>query len=189
MAAVASIADLHSRAGAWFGDHLAPVTGFDLERATPCTEWSVGDLLTHVVAENLWVPELLAGRTIADVGGRFDGDVLDDDPVAAFEQSFEAADAAIRATPADRPVGVSYGPVPAQVYAEHRFLDLLVHGWDLAMGMERPASMPGDLVEACLAVVEGQRDLIAGSGVFHTDVPVPEGPPQTRLLAILGRRG
>jgi uncharacterized protein (TIGR03086 family) len=186
---VPPIADLHARAGAWFGDHLAPLTMLDLKRATPCTEWSVGDLLDHVVSENLWVPQLLAGRTIEEVGDRFEGDVLGDDPVGAFERSFEAADSAIRATPADRPVAVSYGPVPARVYDEHRFLDLLVHGWDLAMGLERDATMPPDLVDACLAVVEGQRELIEGSGVFRTDVPVPDGPPQSRLLALLGRRG
>lgn len=184
-----AIADLHSQAGAWFGDHFAPLTMLDLERATPCTEWSVGDLLNHVVSENLWVPPLLAGSTIEEVGGRFDGDTLGEDPVGAYERSFEAADDAIRAAPMDRPVAVSYGPTPARVYAGHRFIDLLVHGWDLAMALGCDAAMPADLVAGCLAIVEPEREFLAASGVFATDVPVPEGPPSSRLLALLGRRG
>jgi len=32
------------------------------------------------------------------------------------------------------PCAMSYGPVPGSVYADHRFIDVLIHGWDLARG-------------------------------------------------------
>jgi hypothetical protein len=44
-------------------------------------------------------------------------------------------------------------------------------------------------VEGCLQVVEPQADLLKGSGMFATDVErPPDADPQTRLLALLGRR-
>ena len=35
---------------------------------TPCKEWSVRDLVNHLVHEQLWAPELLAGCTVEQVG-------------------------------------------------------------------------------------------------------------------------
>jgi len=60
-------------------------------RPTPCADWSVRDLVNHLVYEQLWAPHLLAGATLDEVGDRFDGDVLGDDPIDAWERS--AADA------------------------------------------------------------------------------------------------
>ena len=49
--------------------------------ATPCTEWDVRALVNHVLGEIRWAVPLFAGSTIAEVGDRFDGDLLGDDPV------------------------------------------------------------------------------------------------------------
>jgi uncharacterized protein (TIGR03086 family) len=90
----------------------------------------------------------------------------------------------------DRPVAVSYGPVPGSVYAGHRLIDVLVHGWDLAKGTGQDATLDPELVDACWEVVEPQLDMLAGSGAFGTTVEVgPDASPQTRLLAALGREG
>ena len=50
---------------------------------TPCAEWTVRDLVNHVVGEDLWTVPLMQGQTIDEVGDRFDGDVLGDRPVPA----------------------------------------------------------------------------------------------------------
>ena len=83
----------------------------------------------------------------------------------------------------------SYGPVPGEIYCGHRLIDVLVHGWDVAIGTGQDPQLRPDLVAACLEVVEPQAAMLAGTGAFHTDVEIPEVPPQTRLLAFLGRRG
>ena len=89
----------------------------------------------------------------------------------------------------DAMCAVSYGPVPGSVYAGHRFIDVLVHGWDLAKGTGQDTTLDPDLAAACWAVVEPQAELLRGSGAFNTDVAAPEGADaQTRLLAALGRR-
>jgi len=78
--------------------------------------------------------------------------------------------------------------VPASVYCGHRFLDVLIHGWDLARATGQDATLPADLVEACFEVVDPQRDLLEASGMFGTVQSVPAGADrQTQLLAILGR--
>jgi uncharacterized protein (TIGR03086 family) len=150
----------------------------------------VRQLLTHLVAGNFWVGELVAGKTIDEVGDRLDGDVLGDDAQAAYDQSASVAGAAFRGDGAmDKPVAVSYGPVPGSIYCGHRFIDVLVHGWDLAMASGQDTTLDDELAQACLEVVEPQADLLKGSGAFHSDVVAPEGADaQTRLLALLGRR-
>ena len=84
---------------------------------------------------------------------------------------------------------VSYGPVPGEIYAGHRFIDVLIHGWDLAKATGQDTTLPADLVEACIEVVKPQEELLAGSGAFGTDVKAPPGADrQTELLAMLGRK-
>ncbi|MDQ1402307.1 MAG: hypothetical protein QOG03_623, partial [Actinomycetota bacterium] len=89
----------------------------------------------------------------------------------------------------ERPVLVSYGPVPGSIYAGHRFIDVLIHGWDLAKATGQSTDLDPELVEACIAVVEPQAELLQGSGAFGSDFEVPpDADAQTRLLAMLGRR-
>ena len=157
---------------------------------TPCEGWDVRTLVNHVVSGNLWAAELGSGHTIPEVGDRLDGDVLGADPVAAYDASSDAA-ADVFAAPGalDAPCAVSYGPVPGSVYAGHRFLDVLIHGWDLAVASGQDATLDSDLVEACWAVVEPQADLLRASGMFGHEVEPPAGADDgTRLLALLGRQ-
>lgn len=157
---------------------------------TPNEGWSVRDLLQHVVSGNLWVGELMAGRSIEEVGGALDGDVLGADPLGAYRRSADVAGAAFEQPGAmERAVGVSYGPVPGQVYAGHRFIDVLIHGWDLAKATGQDTTLDPDLVQACIDVIEPQREMLAGSGAFGTEVEVDgDADAQTRLLATLGRQ-
>ena len=91
---------------------------------TPDDGWDVRDLVGHVVAGNRWAADLAAGRTIDDVGDRWEGDVLGADAVGAYRDSAAAAADAFEAPGAlDAPCAVSYGPVPGWVYADHRLSD------------------------------------------------------------------
>jgi uncharacterized protein (TIGR03086 family) len=153
--------------------------------------WDVRACLNHVVAGNWWAQALAGGASIESVGDRLDGDQLGDDRLKAYDASAEAAAAAFEAPGAlEASCAVSYGPVPGQVYAGHRFLDVLIHGWDLAAATGQDTALPEDLVEACLAVIEPQRELLQASGMFGQPPDVPEGASrQVQLLAAMGRRG
>jgi uncharacterized protein (TIGR03086 family) len=85
---------------------------------------------------------------------------------------------------------VSYGPVPGSVYAGHRFIDVLIHGWDLATATGQDAQLEAGLIEACRQVAEPQIEVLRASGAFGQGIPAPQvSGAQTRLLAQLGRRG
>ena len=156
---------------------------------SPNDGWDVRALLNHVVTGNWWASELGAGRTIAEVGDRLDGDVLGDDPLAAYDASAKAAAEVFERPGAlDAPCAVSYGPIPGSVYAGHRFLDVLVHGWDLAVATGQDRTIDPDLAETCIAVIAPQTEVL-NSGVFGQPVDVPpDADAQTRLLGMLGRR-
>jgi uncharacterized protein (TIGR03086 family) len=184
------IAALHRRALHATGRLVAGVRPDQLASPTPDGDWDVRALLNHVIAGNLWAGELAAGRTIDEVGDRLDGDVLGDDHAAAYDASAKVAADAFEAPGAlDAPCAVSYGPVPGSVYAGHRFLDVLVHGWDLATATGQDPTLDPELVQGCLDVVEPQLSMLQASGAFGPAVDVaPDADPQTRLLAMLGRR-
>ena len=168
---------------------VAGVNATQWSAPTPCAGWDARALLNHVVAGNLWAAELAGGKTIADVGDRLDGDLLGHDPLAAYESSAETAGDAFAAPGTlDAPCAVSYGPVPGSVYAGHRFIDVLIHGWDLATATGQDATLDPTLVAACWTVIEPQADLLKASGMFGVELGVsPDAGAQTRLLAALGR--
>ena len=184
------IAEQHAQALAAVAPIVAAVRPDQLGADTPCDGWDVRTLLNHIVSGNWWAAELAAGKSIEEVGDRLDGDVLGDDPHAAYDASATAAAAAFRAPGAlDAPCAVSYGPVPGSVYAGHRFIDVLIHGWDVAQATGQDTTIDPDLVGAAFAVIKPQIDMVRGSGVFGDDLPVADdADDQTKLLALLGRR-
>jgi uncharacterized protein (TIGR03086 family) len=156
---------------------------------TPCDGWNVHDLVNHVVSGNRWAAELAGGSTIEEVGDRLDGDLVSAGALDVYDASAAAAIAAFGATGAlEAPCAMSYGPVPGEVYCGHRFIDVFVHGWDLAKATGQPTRLDADLVGACLTVVEPQAALLAASGAFATGITAPYGASaQQQLLAQLGR--
>lgn len=182
--------ELHAKALVRTRSLIAGISEHQWHDPTPCTEWDVRQLVNHLVVENLWVRPLIDGRTIEDVGSSLDGDQSGDDPLAAYDRSAEEAAAAFREPGAmERPVAVSYGPVPGSVFAGHRLVDVVVHGWDVAKATGQDTRLDPELVAACYADVEPQADALEASGYFGTRVPVPDdADPQAKLLALLGRR-
>jgi uncharacterized protein (TIGR03086 family) len=185
------VAELHARALADTGRIVSGVPADRWDAATPCADWDAHALVNHLVAGNLWAAELAAGNTIDGVGTGLDGDLLGTDPAAAYADSAAAAAAVFRRPGAlDAPCAVSYGPVPGSVYAGHRFLDVLVHGWDLAAASGQDYALDPQLMDACLEIIEPQLDAFRGAGAIGPPVEVPAGASaQTRFLALLGRTG
>jgi uncharacterized protein (TIGR03086 family) len=155
---------------------------------TPCPEWDVRQLVNHLVSGNLWVGELGLGHAIADVGDRLDGDLLGDDPVASHEASVSTAAVAFGADDAmERLWPLSYGPRPGRVYARQRFIDVLIHGWDIASATGQDTHLPTHLTQACLSYLESNPRVIAAWGFASVDGPAT-ADPQARLLGLTGRR-
>jgi uncharacterized protein (TIGR03086 family) len=182
--------DLVRRAVAEFGSRVDAVPADAWTNATPCTEWDVRAVVAHVVGELRWVPDMLAGKTIAEVGDTYEGDPLGDDPVAAWHSASDAAVAAFAEDGAlDRTVHLSFGDTPSVVYCAQTAGDMTIHAWDVARGAGLDDKLDPELVSWIRKEIEPQAEGLAASGLFGTRVDVgPDADEQTQMLGIFGRR-
>lgn len=186
---MSTLLELHERAFAEFGRRVHAVGPDQWSAPTPCTDWTVRDIVNHLTSEQLWVPPLLGGATVEQIGSRFDGDVLGADPVSAWDSAATASRAALAEPGAlDRTVHLSYGDRPAEYYVREMRSDLLIHAWDLARALGADESLDPELVGSVLTAAEPYAGELAASGLFAPPVPVPaDADPQTRLIALFGR--
>jgi uncharacterized protein (TIGR03086 family) len=182
---------MHGLALDFFSAGVHAVRDDQWDAPTPDTEWSVRDLVNHLVVEQLWVPPLVRdGRTIAQVGDAYDGDQLGDDPVGTWDRVADRTRAAFNEPGAlDRTVHLSYADTPGTAYCGQMTTDAAVHGWDLARAVGADERMPDGLASACLREVEPYAAGLHKSGLFAPPVtPPPGADEQTRLLCLMGRR-
>jgi uncharacterized protein (TIGR03086 family) len=181
--------ELFQRAQAAFTDRVDAVAP-DQWDDPALPEWTVADLVAHLVTEALWVPPLLAGEPHA--AGRFPedtSDLLGSDPFIGWES---AADGALAAFAEDdalvRTVHLSRGPMHATDYIEEMTADLTVHAWDLARATDGDTELDGELVTAGLVYAERLPEE-GVHGRFDPPLDVfPSSTPQQRLLARFGRK-
>lgn len=182
------VKDLFQRALDRYGRLVHSVGDDQWHDQTPCTEWDVRMLVNHLVSENLWMPPLLDGKTIADVGNSLDGDLLGQDPRSAWDGSADLVSQAVRAVPLDRGVHLSYGVVPAQHYIFELFTDLTIHGWDLARSIGADRTLDAESVDLLYSHYKPREDALKSSGLFGERITPPPGADrQTQLLAVFGR--
>jgi len=189
--AEAGALELLRHAAARFDQLVAEIREPQWNDPTPCPGWTVRTLVNHVAVEDLWAAELFAGRTIAEVGDRLDGDQLGAVPLDRWHQALRGGldAAAAPGTMADT-VHLSFGDVPGSEYAMQLFADHLVHGWDLAVALGRPAALDPDDAAAALAWFAEREDPYRAAGMIGPRVPTPpDADPATRLLAAFGRTG
>ena len=181
---------LHRRATDAFSVRVDGLLPEQFGDPTPCTEWDIGALLGHNVHENLWVPPIMDGMTVEQVGDRFERGVLGDDPPGAWHAAAEPACAAIEREGAmERTVHLSFGDVAGAEYTRQRIVDLVVHTWDLAKAAGLDESLDEDTVSACLAWGEAWKPMLAqASDWFEPPIePATHAGAQTRLLNVFGR--
>ncbi len=151
-------------------------------------------MLREVIAshayDDAWVPDMLAGRSMAQVGeGAFTGDLLGDDPRGAFARIVEAAVAAAESLDdLERVVHCSFGDYPAREYLWQvsSFRGLRAH--DIARVVGVDAGLGDELVRGLWDELSPVADQWRVYGVFPTAVPVPDDAPLLdRLLGLTGR--
>jgi uncharacterized protein (TIGR03086 family) len=185
----ADAAELHRRAADAFGDRVHAIKDDQWELPTPCSDWNVRELVNHLVYDNRCTAPLMAGSTIAEVGDRFEGDLLGDDPRGAWDRSHAEATKAVQADGAlDRTVHLSSGDTPATEYVRQLFADHLIHGWDLARAIGADERLDPELVDACAGWFASVEEHYRAAGAIG---PRPQTPPgadeQAKLLAAFGR--
>lgn len=172
-----------------FAERVAAVPDGAWGDPTPCADWDVRTLVNHVAGEQAWAPHLVAGETLEQVGDRYDGDLLGDDPVGTLRDRVGEAKTAFAGADLEAPVHVSWGQIPCSEYLTQMLTDAEVHGWDLAVATGQDTSLDPAVAELLLGVWEAQADMVRSSGVFGDAVEVPDDASAAdRLLGLLGRR-
>ena len=147
-------------------------------------------VIGYHACDDAWVPDVLAGRTIEEVGAAWDGDLLGDHPKLNFAGIVETAVLAVRGfDDLDRIVHLSYGDYPAREYLKHitSFRGLRVH--DLSRFIGADATMPAALVQGLWDELSPQAEEWRRMGVYGPRVEVPDDAPlQDRLLGLTGRQ-
>lgn len=179
---------LHQLAVAEFDIRLRQVQPHYWEASTPCDEWDVLELVNHNVVENLWVPLILGGHDIDDVGG-LDGNVVGSDPELAWEDAWRDAVEAFAGADLDGTVRLAAGRTSVGDYLRQRTADLTVHAWDLAVGADIEDHLDDELVHAVLAWATPLAGVLASlPALFEPPITPPQGAgPQERLLHLFGR--
>lgn len=177
----------HRQATEAFGEKVRAVRDDQWDDPTPCTGWTVRDLVAHLVDEHQWAPALLAGSRVHEVGP-LPG--AGDDPRSAYDEAARGAVEAAAEVDLDASVHLSYGEAPARHYLAEMTDDLVVHGWDLARALGVDDGADPALVEQVLAWAEPRfADRTGLEELFAPPVAVAaDADPLTRLLAITGRR-
>ena len=161
----------------------------DWSRPTPCTDWDVRALVNHVVGEDRWTKPLVEGKTIAEVGDAFDGDLLGENPKAsAMAAADEALTAVAERLPAGGTVHLSYGEEDIAEYISQLVGDHLIHGWDLAVATGQNRDLDSELVGEVAAWFRNREEIMRSAGAIAAR---PEsatgGNPQADLLIGFGR--
>jgi uncharacterized protein (TIGR03086 family) len=177
-----------------FGQRVRAVADSQWAGSTPCDLWTVRDLVNHVVWILRWTPPLIAGTSPAEVGTRFEGDLLGDDPVAAWADAGHATRRAAREAGLDRKITTPYGELTVSEYLELVTAEALVHTWDLARSIGADETLDPGLSREVTDRYRTNR-LYNGSAPGASwpalfDPPVSgtsDADPQTQLIMLVGR--
>jgi hypothetical protein len=148
------------------------------------------EIIGYHAYDDAWVPDMLAGKTMAEVGlEKFKGDLLSDEPKVNFETIVEKACAAAKALDdLDRTVHCSFGDFPARGYLwqTNMFRGLRAH--DIAKVIGVDSELPVELVQGIWDEISPHAEEWRAIGVFPAAVAVPDGAPlMDRLLGLTGR--
>lgn len=162
---------------------IAGVRPEQYDDATPCAEWTVRELLEHMIGVVDGIGRTAAGTPSTPF-------VLGNDPAAQFRTAASATAAAWHDPGVlDRIADGPGGPMPGRVLAGINLLDTATHTWDLAVATGQRAALPDDVAAAALdasgaIITDELRPGRFGPEIDGTAVATPTD----RLVAFLGRR-
>ena len=154
------------------------------EAATPCTEWTVRDLVAHVVSTHRSVLATLDGVEAQAV-----------EPAKDLVGDWKRATAEVAAALADE---TRASKVSGGMFGEQSFeslvgrlvvSDTLVHTWDLARATGQDEVLDPDAVSNAMGFLAAIDEALRRPGGFAPKVtPPPGADEQTSFLSFCGRR-
>lgn len=156
---------------------------------TPCSEWTVRQVLNHARIDQQAYGLVLTGDR-PDSDPFHPADALDGDPVAELDKVLRAVADGYAQLPADADqVPTPLGPMPLPFAAATAAMDAAVHAWDIAAATGQNRPLGADLAEGIWPAADRLVDQLRDSyRVFAPAVEVKDGYDRAEaLLAFLGR--
>lgn len=168
--------------------------GHDLAIPTPCSAWTLGDLLAHMTAQHRGFAAAARGNGADPANWKIHP--LAADPVAAYAEAAEDVIAAF-AEPGvpERSFALpEFGPgaeFPGAMAIGFHLIDYVVHAWDVARALGVPYELAPDLADDALAIalaVPGGDYRQGPSAVFAPELTtLADASTLDRILTTLGR--
>jgi uncharacterized protein (TIGR03086 family) len=184
----------YQRAQDGFDEVLATVGAGEWDRPSMCTEWTIRDVIGHVVWGQRLAHGWAVGREYTETGGAPGAPHPGSDELAGA-QPLEAWRAASAATmPALTPESLSrlivtsgFGEIPLEGFVTLLVTDLLAHTADIAYALGHDVRLAPEAIPFAFAWSREQTFRVPG-GVGPELTPPTGADEQTRFLAYLGRK-
>jgi uncharacterized protein (TIGR03086 family) len=168
------------------------VTPDQLSAPSPCTEWTVRDVINHITAGSTMFSMSAEFGSVpdAEVARLMGGDILGDDYKGAFRAASDhAMEVFHQPGVLDKVVTLPFGELPARVALDIAVMDVAVHALDIATATDQTVD-DDELLEAALA--KGHETIgpdFRRPGIFDDEQEAPPGASTAdRLLAFAGRK-
>lgn len=167
---------------------LARISPADHDRPTPCPEMTVVQVASHLVGGLRAFAEVGEGGTLR-FDTSLDPDLESDQPAPAFRAAVDQLMAVFSATGRlDANFDMPWGPTAGAQLVGFELIETVVHGWDIARGLQADTGVEDDVAQATL---DGARmwvdDSVRVPGMFGPEVTIDDGSPLDQLVAFLGR--
>lgn len=172
-----------------FAAVVAPLGAEHWHLPSPCTGWSVLDVVDHVVTGERFTVEVLSGASLAEAVEAQAG--LDPNNADVVGQVTGAAAAALAAFDGslDRIVEHRVGPISARRMLGFRIIDQLGHTWDVSTSTRQPVALDPEALAVGVEIALAERETLERSPNFATspDDRVETGDPLMTFLRAIGR--
>ena len=184
--------DVLDEARAMLRSAVAGVPADGWQRPTPCTEWTVSQVLQHAALDQeVWAAAV--GRTEPSGENPFaPSGQLSTEPLAYAEAALDASAPAWSAIDEDGgpvPTPLPQGPMTPAAAAAAAALDAAIHAWDIAMATGQDSPLTSELARALTPVAQSIVEPLRQYGVYAEALePSAAAGEAEALLCYLGRR-
>jgi uncharacterized protein (TIGR03086 family) len=173
-------------------DMISNTSSAQLSNPTLCTEWTVKDLINHMVSGATMFAISAEKGSVPDeeLGKLMSSDNVGDDPKGAWDKASKRA-----LTAFDKPgvmekvVKLPFGEMPAGVALNIAIFDVATHSVDLARATGQKVT-DTELLEGALVIAQQMMGpQLRQPGIFGDEQPCPDNAGvDDRLLAFAGRK-
>ena len=177
-------ADRYRRLAAAMTGKIEKVAPDQWSDATPCEDWTVRDLVAHLVTTHGTIAGLVGLELVPAADPR-------EDPLVAWTSVRDQMQAFLDdPQTADRQYEGRFGRSTLSKAVDGFIcFDLVVHGWDLARATGQAEHIDEAELDRARREIEARGDAARTPGVLGPELaPPPGADEQARLLAFLGRR-